>query len=92
MRGRGGEGRGREKERQRNEGRLYFRWPDDAERRERGRRGGTSRRTQRVKERRGRAGQGRARQGRAGCGGDETRRKRNVLETRIMASNAVSDS
>lgn len=35
----GGGRRGRGKERQGNEGRLYFRWPDDAERRERGRRG-----------------------------------------------------
>lgn len=41
-----------------------------------------------------RAEQSRAEQGRAGQGveGAETRRKRNVLETRIMASNAVSDS
>lgn len=40
------------------------------------------------------SGQSRAGQGRAGQGveGTETRRKRNVLETRIMASNAVSDS
>lgn len=83
MRGRGGEGRGREKERQRNEGRLYFRWPDDAERRERGRRGGTSRRTQRVKERRGRAGQGRAGQGRAGQGVEGTRHEESEMSSRL---------
>lgn len=83
MRGRGGEGRGREKERQGNEGRLYFRWPDDAERRERGRRGGTSRRTQRVKERRGRAGQGRAGQGRAGQGVEGTRHEESEMSSRL---------